>query len=95
MVSANPQALSWSQHLSSSNSILDLQRQIQVLRLSVIAVQRKRDSDCSDLLEALTQIHFRLDRLTDSVHVLESQISLFQGRPESTDSEPSFLDQLD
>ena len=95
MVSDPLSAETWSPELGSGLSLQALQTQIQVLRLAVVAIQRRRDSDCSDLLEALTQLHFRLDRLTESVHVLESQLSLLQGLPDSTDLQPCFLDQLD
>ena len=75
-----------------------LQTQLEVLRLSVVVIQRRRDADCQDLVEALTQVHQRLDNLAERVRLLEVQLQLFQGLPESTDSDPgseSFLRQLD
>ena len=97
MVSAGPPAQSWRRNLDSASPIALLERQVEILRLTLIAVQRRRDSDCTDLLEAITHIHFRLDRLADAVRSLEAQLAIVQGQPESTDTEPasSFLDQLD
>ena len=97
MVSAGPPAQSWSRALDSADPVVLLTRQVEILRLTLIAVQRRRDSDCADLLEALPQIHFRLDRLSDSVSLLEAQLIFLQGQPESTDPQPAscFLDQLD
>ena len=71
------------------NPLVLLERQVEVLRLTLIAVQRRCDSDCADLLEAITHIHFRLDRLTDSVCSIQAQLAVLQGQPESTDTEPA------
>ena len=97
MVSASPPAESWSRDLDSADPVAVLQRQVEVLRLTLIAVQRRRDADCADLLEAITHIHFRLDRLAERVLLLETQLSCLQCQPESTDTLPasSFFDQLD
>ena len=97
MDSEGPASQSWNSSLDSAEPVVLLQRQVEVLRLSLIAVQRRRDADCADLLEAITHIHFRLDRLAERVLVLEAQLSLLQGQPESTDSvpAPSFFNQLD
>ena len=93
MDSEGPASQSWNSSLDSAAPVVLLQRQVEVLRLTLIAVQRRRDADCA----AITHIHFRLDRLAERVLVLEAQLSLLQGQPESTDNvpAPSFFNQLD
>ena len=87
MVSNPPSAKTWSPELGLSLSLQALQTLIQVLRLAVVAIQRRRDSNCSDLLEALTQLHFRLGR-QQKVCTCWSRSPLLQGLPDSTDLQP-------